>query len=150
MMGIIAAAILTVSAISQPEDVVLSSVRNLPLCLKTGSNLFVKELVDEKVARRLQIWLDAWRFSGYSSSAKLLEFKVKDVKIEDRSAVVITSERWEYSYAYLDTGEIALPPRKVFYEIIYKLRRHGDGWRIEEIEILKEVNEDGCGPDCER
>ncbi len=142
--------LLGVSFVLTPQKAVEIYLEGLERAIKEGKAAFVQEVAEKKLVTKLQIWLDAWRFSGYSSSAKLLEFKVKDVKIEDRSAVVITSERWEYSYAYLDTGEIALPPRKVFYEIIYKLRRHGDGWRIEEIEILKEVNEDGCGPDCER
>ncbi len=150
MMGILLAGLLTVGVLSSPKEVVISYLKNLPLCLKTGMNIFVSELVDEKVARRLQIWLDAWRSSGYSSSARLLNLEFKEVKIENGSAVVVTAERWEYSYTYIDTGEVALPPQRIFYEVSYRLRREGEGWKIQEIEILKEVKEDGCGSDCGR
>lgn len=150
MMGVLLAGLLAVGALSDPREVVVSYLKNLPLCIGTGMNVFVKSLVDEKVARRLQVWLDAWRFSGYSSSAKLLWFTFKEVKLEDSSAVVVTAERWEYSYNYLRTGKIALPPQRVFYEVAYRLRKEAKGWRIREIEILKEVKEDGCGSDCKR
>ncbi len=138
MMGVLVAGLFTVSVFSTPEEVVISYLKNLPLCLKTGMNIFVSELLDERVARRLQVWLDAWRFSGYTMDAKLIDLKIRNVRENTRTAIVVTEELWVYSYYYLQTGEVALPSRRVFYIMRYKLRKEEEGWKIEEIDIIKE------------
>ncbi len=148
MTGLIFATILMVSTAVTPKDAVIAYVKNLPLCMKTGMSIFVSEIVDKNIARRLQIWIDAWRLSGYSPSAVLLDIKFKEIRMNVREAVVITEEKWQYSYTYINSGEVALPPQYIFYEISYKLRKEGEGWKIYEIDILKEVSNDGCGPDC--
>ena len=148
MTGLILATILMVSTAATPKDAVIEYVKNLPLCMKTGMSIFVSEIVDKKIARRLQIWIDAWRLSGYSPYAVLLDIKFKEIRMDGKEAVVITEEKWQYSYTYLNSGEVALPPQYIFYEISYKLKKEGEGWKIYEIDILKEVSNDGCGPDC--
>ena len=147
MMGVLLAGMLTVGAFAGPKEVVLSYLEQLSLCLNTGSSVFVKELVEEKVARRLQVWLDAWRFSGYAIQARLLKVEVVGERVEDNSAEVRTHERWTYRYVYLSTGEEALSPQLIDYDILYRLRKGEEGWRISSIEILKEVKV-GCGKEC--
>ena len=120
------------------SDVVRAYLKNLVVSLKTGMNVFVKGLVTEELARRLQIWLDAWRFSGYTMDAELLDLRIRSVKEKNGTAVVVTEELWVYSYYYVKTGKVALPERRIFYVMRYRLRREDRGWRIEEIEILRE------------
>ncbi len=142
-MVFITGLVLAVSLSLEPKEVVSLYLKNLPLCFKTGMNVFVSEIVEEKIARRLQIWLDAWRFSGYSPSAELISLNFKEIREKSERAVVVTEERWKYSYIYTDSGKTALEPQEIFYEIRYILEKKEGKWKIKEIEILKEVKKDG-------
>ena len=148
MMNILPVFLLAVGALGQPQETVFSYIKNLQLCMQWGSNIFVKHLVEEKLAQKLQVWLDAWRSSGYTIQAKPLEIKVVKQRMWKDRAEVVTKERWTYRYIYLKTGEEALSPQLIDYEILYKLRKVNDGWKISAIKILKEVKY-GCDRNCE-
>ncbi len=149
VIGFLLMVSLSMSRATQPYEVVISYLNNLQVCLETGSNIFVKDVVEGKIYKRLQIWLDAWRYSGYKIKAKLLKVQILKQSVDKSNAEIITSENWVYRYLYLSTEENAFGPQKIQYKVLYKLNKKNDNrWKIHSIKILKEVKYE-CGRNCE-
>lgn len=144
MFGVaVFASFMLVASAMRPEHVVQQYVKKLPLCFNWGHVLFIKEHVDDNIAKKLQIWLDSWILSGYKIQARPVLQKIKNTKLYQNSAEVIAEEVWLYRYINLRTKKEALPLSKIKYLIKYQLKRRNNKWKIKSIEILKEVNYGG-------
>ncbi|NPB06461.1 MAG: hypothetical protein GXO03_02530 [Aquificae bacterium] len=125
--------------LATPAEAVKAYLKGLEEALNRGRAEPIKEVARPELVRRLQVWLDAWAFSGYRMEAKLHGYKVEEVKNRGAWAEVITHERWSYRYLDRKTGEEALPTQRIEYRIRYELRNEGGRWRVYDVEILEEV-----------
>lgn len=99
----------------------------------------LKDIADEPVITKLSLWMAAWEDGNVYLDAELIKIDFEDLKIEGKTAVVLTSENWSYIYRDLNTQEIAEPRKPISYRMQYKLEKREDNWLISEINILQET-----------
>jgi len=98
----------------------------------------LKDVADETVIKKLYWWMTAWEDGNVYLDAEFKNIDFDDLKIQGKTAVVMTSEYWSYIYRDLDTQEIQEPRQFISYKMQYKLEKREDSWLITEINIFEE------------
>lgn len=95
-------------------------------------------MTTEKEYKKIFPIVQALKATNNVMKTEVLEFKVKQTKIEGAKATVRTTERWRYWWEDRQTGAVTKPKTEESYDLEYNLVKVKGSWRVDLMKDLKE------------
>jgi hypothetical protein len=101
---------------------------------KDMNPLPLRRVTSNSEFEKVNLIIDSFMEVNQIMEAELMSLGFKDIKIEQDSATVKTSEQWKYRWVDMKTGEVKVPLQEIHYEMLYHLTKEEDKWLVDRVE----------------